>query len=71
MRELKHVEEVLLRSSPSRLLVETANEFKRLEEEFKRVVAYKLEQLSSNIPALLKNYRQSVALTLQQKEQHL
>lgn len=71
VRELKHVEEVLLRSSPSRLLVETANEFKRLEEEFKRVVAYKLEQLSSTLPTLLKNYRQSVALTLQQKEQHL
>ena len=71
VRELKHVEEVLLRSSPSRLLVETANEFKRLEEEFKRVVAYKLEQYSSSIPILLKNYSQSVALTLQQKEQHL
>ena len=71
VRDLKHVEEILLRSSPSRLLLETANEFKRLEEEFKRVVAYKLEQFSSNLPTLLKNYSQSVALTLQQKEQHL
>ncbi len=71
VRDLKHVEEILLRSSPSRLLVETANEFKRLQEEFKRVVAYKLEQFSFNIPTLLKNYSQSVALTLQQKEQHL
>ena len=71
VRDLKHVEEILLRSSPSRLLVETANEFKRLEEEFKRVVEYKLEQFSSNIPTLLKNYSQSVAMTLQQKEQHL
>ncbi len=71
VRDLKHVEEILLRSSPSRLLVETANEFKRLEEEFKRVVSYKLEQFFSHIPALVKSYSQSVALTLQQKEQHL
>jgi len=71
VRDLKHVEEILLRSSPSRLLIETDNEFKRLGEEFKRVVAYKLEQFSSHIPTLLKNYSQSVALTLQQKEQHL
>lgn len=71
VRELKHVEEGLLRSSPSRLLVETANKFKRLEEDFKRVVEYKLERLASNIPGLVKNYRQSLSFTLQQKEQHV
>ncbi|RLA69615.1 MAG: exodeoxyribonuclease VII large subunit [Epsilonproteobacteria bacterium] len=71
VRDLKHVEEVLLRSSPSRLLLETANEFKRLQEDFNRVVAYKLEKFSSSIPTVLKTYSQSVALTLQQKEQHL
>ncbi len=35
------------------------------------LVEYKLERLSSNIPGLVKNYRQSFAFTLQQKEQHL
>jgi len=71
VRNLHHIEELLMRSSPARLLRETAHEFKRLEEEFKRVIEYKLEQYLSQVPQLLKNYKQSMAMTLQQKEQHL
>ncbi len=68
---LKHIEEILMRSSPTRLLRETANEFKRLEEELKRVIDYKIEQYAIQLPALFKNYNQSIALTVQQKEQYV
>lgn len=71
IRNLKHMEEVLLRSSPSRLLAETANKYKRIEEEFSRVIRYKLERFNSNIPTLMDNYRQHLVFALQQKEQHL
>jgi len=71
VRNLKHLEEMFMRSSPARLLRETAHEFKRLEEEFKRVIDYKLEQYLSQVPQILQNYKQSMAMTLQQKEQHL
>jgi exodeoxyribonuclease VII large subunit len=70
-RDLKHVEELLLKSSPSRLLRELESNFQGLAEEFKRVINYKMERFSSALPDLKKNYRQSVLFLLQQKEQHL
>ncbi|MEA2047260.1 MAG: exodeoxyribonuclease VII large subunit [Campylobacterota bacterium] len=69
--ELKHVEKVLLRFSPSRLLLETDAKFSRIEEDFKRAIIYKLEQIFANIPTLIHNYQQSMTLTLQQKDQHV
>ncbi len=71
LSDLKHTEEILHRSSPSRLLLEVSNEFTRLQEELKRVFIYKLEQFSSPVTTLLQNYRQTMLFTLQQKEQHL
>jgi len=71
MRELKHTEEVLLRSSPSRQLNEKQLEFIRLEDEFKRVIAYKLERFSSSLPEMYKNYRQNMLFILEQKSQYL
>ncbi len=70
-RDLKHLEELLLRSSPSRLLKEVNTDFQRLGEEFKRVIEYKMERFSSVLPDLKKNYRQNLLFSLQQKEQHL
>jgi len=70
-RDLKHVEELLLRSSPSCLLREIDTDFQRLAEEFKRVMAYKMERFSSVLPDMKQNYRQSILFSLQQKEQHL
>jgi len=71
LRELKHVEEMLLRSSPSRQLKESQVEFKRLEEEFRRVILYKIERFSSHLPEIQKSFTQNIYFMLQQKEQHL
>jgi exodeoxyribonuclease VII large subunit len=70
-RDLKHVEELLLRSSPFRLLKEVESDFQRLGEEFQRVIEYKMDRFASALPDLEKNYRQSVLFLLQQKEQHI
>ena len=71
VRELKHTEEILLRSSPSRQLKETQMEFIRLEEEFKRVMTYKLERFSSSLPEMVKKYSQNMVFILEQKSQYL
>ena len=71
VRELKHTEEILLRSSPSRQLKETQMEFIRLEDEFKRVMTYKLERFSSSLPEIYKKYSQNMVFILEQKSQYL
>lgn len=68
---LSHLEELHLRSSPERKLKETQIEFTRLEEEYKRVIAYKLERFSSFVPEMYKNYGQSIGFILEQKNQYL
>jgi exodeoxyribonuclease VII large subunit len=71
VRELKHTEEILLRSSPSRQLKETQTEFRRLEEEFKRVMIHKLERLSSSLPEMYRKYSQNMVFILEQKSHYL
>jgi exodeoxyribonuclease VII large subunit len=71
VRELKHTEEILLRSSPTRQLKEKEVEFKRLEDEFKRVILYKIERFSSSLPEMYKNYRQNILFIVEQKSQYL
>jgi exonuclease VII large subunit len=71
VRELKHTEEILLRSSPARQLQETQTKFMRIEDELKRVIAYKLERFSSSLPEIEKNYRQNMLFILEQKSQYL
>jgi exodeoxyribonuclease VII large subunit len=68
---LKHLEEILLRSSPLHKLRESALRFSRLEEEFKRVVEYKLEHFETSLPQIKKSLEQNLHFVLQQKEQHL
>jgi len=71
VRELRHTEEILLRSSPTRQLKEIQTEFNRLEDEFKRVISYKFERFSSSLPEMEKNYRQNMLFILEQKSQYL
>jgi len=71
MLALKHIEELLVRSSPLQQLKEVRTEFNRLEEEFKRLIRYRLERFESQLPILQKSFRQSLSFILQQKEQHL
>ena len=71
VRELRHMEEVLLRSSPTRQLKETQTEFGRTEDEFQRVMRYKIERFSAALPELEKNYRQNIQFILEQKSQYL
>jgi len=70
-REVKHNEDILLRSSPSRQLKEIQTEFNRVEDEFKRVIQYKMERFSSQLPEVLKRYEQNVAFVMEQKKQYL
>ena len=71
IRELKHIEEILLRTSPNRHLKEIQSKFDHIEDEFKRVMQYKMERFSSQLPEVLKRYKQNVAFVLEQKRQHL
>jgi exodeoxyribonuclease VII large subunit len=71
IQELKHLEELLHRSSPLRRLEESNIEFKRMEEEFKRMILYKMEHFESLLPGLRERFKQTVKMTLQQQEQHL
>lgn len=71
LQELKHAEEMFLRSSPSRQLRESQAKFKRLAEEFMRVVRHKIEYFSSRLPEVQKHFAQNIHFIVQQKEQHL
>ncbi|MEA1954628.1 MAG: exodeoxyribonuclease VII large subunit [Campylobacterota bacterium] len=71
MREVQHAKEQLLRTSPSRQLGESQNEFQRLEGEFQRLINYKLERFSSLVPEVKKNFSQNMHFILQKKVQHL
>jgi len=68
---LKHLEEMLLRSSPSRRLSESQREFARLEEDFKRVMNYKTDTFEMMLPSLQKSFDQNIHFVLQQKTQEL
>jgi len=68
---LKHFEEILLRSSPIRRLGESQLEFKRLEEEFKRMINYRLERFEIELPEIKKSLDKNIHFIVQQKEQHL
>ena len=70
-QKTKHLEEMLLRSSPLRRLGESEVEFRRLEEEFTRVIGYKVSQTSAQLPNIQKNFVQNMHFILQQKEQQL
>jgi len=71
IRELKHTEEMFHRVSPLRRLEESKMEFKRMEEEYKRLIFYKIEKFESVLPNLRDTLTQTVYFTVQKKEQHL
>ena len=71
IQNLKHIEALLLRSSPTRKLQEISTQFVRLENEFKRVMAYKLEHYEGTVPAFTKQYHQTISFVLEKKPQHL
>ena len=68
---LQHMEALFSRSSPSQRLQQSETEFNRLQEEFKRVMHYKTERFSSQIPALKNSLAQNIQFILQQKMQQL
>jgi len=71
IQRLNHLEALLLRSSPTRKLQEISTEFIRLEDEFKRVMAYKLQRYEGMVPALKKQYHQTISFVIEKKQQHL
>ena len=71
IRDLKHAEEIVLRSSPIRQLVEAEMKFMQYEDEYKRVIQYKLERCESLLPDISKNNMQNILFILEQKSQYL
>jgi exodeoxyribonuclease VII large subunit len=70
-RSLKHIEEMFKRVSPARILRDIENRFFQYQNEFKRIVNYKLEQFMMQIPEIRRNFKHSITLKLQDKQQHL
>ncbi len=68
---LKHIEEMLLRSSPSRRLSESQREFERLEDDFKRVMNYKVDSFEILLPTFKKSFDQNIHFVFQKKVQEL
>ncbi len=71
MQNLKHLEEMLLRSSPTQRLYESQSEFKRLEEEFKRVIQYKMERFAGELPNIRSSFVQQMHFIVKQKSQNV
>ena len=70
-RALLHREESLRHSSPSRKLVEKKSEFRHLEDEYKRVMHYKLERFNVKLPEIKRHYTQALTFLVEQKVQYL
>lgn len=70
-RELKHVEEMLIRTSPTHQLKNFELEFSRTQEEFSRAIQYKIERFSSFPPEIYKQYVQQLFFILNSKGQAL
>ena len=70
-RELLHREEILRQSSPNCKLVEKESEFRHIEDEYKRVIHYKLERFNVNLPEIKRHYTQALTFLLEQKIQYL
>jgi exodeoxyribonuclease VII large subunit len=68
---LLHREESLRQSSPSRKLVEKKSEFKHLEDEYRRVMYYKLERFNVKLPEIKRHYSQALTFLVEQKIQYL
>ena len=71
LRLIAHNKELLRHSSPHRKLEEKQNEFKRLEDEFLRVIKYKLERFDMELPEMKRHYTQLITFLLEQKVQYL
>jgi exodeoxyribonuclease VII large subunit len=69
--ELLHRKESLRQSSPSRKLVEKKSEFRHLEDEYRRVMHYKLERFSVKLPEIKRHYTQALTFLVEQKIQYL
>ncbi|HFQ61052.1 MAG TPA: exodeoxyribonuclease VII large subunit [Epsilonproteobacteria bacterium] len=68
---LNHLEELLLRSSPFLRLVVIDDKFGAQKNEFRRILEYKIEYISSKIPEVNSVYQERMRLKIQDKERHL
>jgi len=68
---LKHSEEILFHSSPSRKLIDIEEKFIRHKDEFSRLIAYKIERYSTEIPSLVKQYKDTITFSIDKKVQYL
>jgi len=71
VRELNHLEELLLRSSPVLRLMEIDEKFSIKKNELKRMMKYKIEYLSSQVPEIRIRYKERMIFKMQKKEQYL
>ncbi len=71
IESLKHMEEMILQCSPIRKLTESQRRFTYLEDEFKRVIDYKIEHFTIELPKIQNNFKQNINFILQKKEQEI
>ncbi len=71
LRDLRHAEEMLWRSSPSKQLLVIQDKFVHTQEEFTKVIAYKLDRHASVLPQIQSNFRQAMAFIVEQKSQYV
>ncbi len=71
IESLKHMEEMILQCSPIRKLTESQRRFTYLEDEFKRVIDYKIEHFTTELPKIQNNFKQNINFILEKKEQEI
>lgn len=70
-RDVAYIEESLLRASPLRLLEDTKLDFERSKSEFKKLISYRFQQLSAQVPEVENRLKQNMNFLISKKEQEL
>jgi len=68
---LKHIEDMIQQNSPLKKLIESQRKFIYLQDEFKRVIDYKIDQFSTEPLNIKSKFRQNIDFILQKKEQDI
>lgn len=71
LRQITHMEELFVKSSPTRVLLDVEHRFLHYKDELQRTYAYIMQSFLVQIPQLQREYQQTVLLTLKKKQQYV
>ncbi len=71
IQSLKHMEDMIHQTSPLKKLTESQRRFRYLQDEFKRVIDYKIDQFSTEPLNIKSNFKQNIDFILHKKEQNI